>query len=244
VSEAEAMFTAEEYAHGFRAILSTLAPSQVQMLKVQYAAPDKTMTSPQMARAIGWTTFNPANLHYGKMGQKLRDAIPSKPRGIGFIPNGWFVLSNGWNSPEGFQWELRTEVCTALELLKVVNPDTKWDFADEVPNSYNYPEGTTYSVLVNLYERSSSARDACIQHHGTNCKVCDLDFSSVYGDSMEGFIHVHHLKPLSEIGEKYKVNPIEDLIPVCPNCHAVIHSRRPAYSPDEVRSMLRKGVPS
>ena len=30
----------------------------------------------------------------------------------------------------------------------------------------------------------------------------------------EGFIHVHHIKPVSEIGETYQVDPIDDLIPV------------------------------
>ncbi len=34
----------------------------------------------------------------------------------------------------------------------------------------------------------------------------------------EGFIHVHHLKPLSEVGYEYRVDPIRDLRPVCPNC--------------------------
>jgi len=55
----------------------------------------------------------------------------------------------------------------------------------------------------------------------------------------KGFIHVHHLKPLATIGENYEVNPIDDLRPVCPNCHAVIHMRKEPYTIDEVRNMLQ-----
>jgi len=55
------------------------------------------------------------------------------------------------------------------------------------------------------------------------CVVCGFESKAVYGPRAEGVIHVHHLKPLSEIGHAYKVNPVADLRPVCPNCHAVIH---------------------
>jgi 5-methylcytosine-specific restriction protein A len=55
---------------------------------------------------------------------------------------------------------------------------------------------------------------------------------------MTGFTHVHHLKLLSTVGSGYQVDPIEDLRPVCPNCHAVIHRREPPYSIDEVRAFL------
>jgi predicted HNH restriction endonuclease len=60
----------------------------------------------------------------------------------------------------------------------------------------------------------------------------------VYGPEVEGFIHVHHLRALSDLAREYVVDPVADLRPVCPNCHAVLHSRRPAYSIEEVRGLL------
>jgi 5-methylcytosine-specific restriction enzyme A len=69
--------------------------------------------------------------------------------------------------------------------------------------------------------------------------VCDFDFGAVYGEAAAGFIHVHHTKPLAMIGEQYEVDPIEDLRPVCPNCHAVIHLVNPPRSIEEVIDMLR-----
>jgi hypothetical protein len=50
----------------------------------------------------------------------------------------------------------------------------------------------------------------------------------------------HHLKELSAVGAGYEVDPLEDLGPVCPNCHAMLHKRHPAFTPQELRLMLRR----
>ena len=54
-----------------------------------------------------------------------------------------------------------------------------------------------------------------------------------------GYIHIHHLVPLSDCGEGYKVDPFKDLRPICPNCHAMVHRRQPPYSVEEVQQMLK-----
>lgn len=98
------------------------------------------------------------------------------------------------------------------------------DYPDEANmESENFPEGAKKSVLVNKYERNPEARAKCLAFHGTNCKVCEMSFSKTYGYFAKDFIHVHHIKPIYEIGEEYEVNAEKDLIPVCPNCHAMLH---------------------
>jgi hypothetical protein len=101
-------------------------------------------------------------------------------------------------------------------------------------------EGATKQITVNAYERDRQARLHCIKHYGATCSICGFDFEKMYGAIGAGYIHVHHLKPLSEIGEKYQVNPIEDLRPVCPNCHAMIHVKKPAYTINEMKVVLKK----
>lgn len=86
-------------------------------------------------------------------------------------------------------------------------------------------EGASYTVTTTRYERSSINRAACIEVYGTTCKVCSMNFGNCYGRIGEGYIHVHHKIPLSEIDDSYTVNPREDLIPVCPNCHAMLHKK-------------------
>ncbi len=79
--------------------------------------------------------------------------------------------------------------------------------------------------MVNRYERDPVARSLCLGHFGYECQVCDLRFEERYGDVGREFMHVHHKTPLSEIADhdSHVVNPLEDLVPVCPNCHAMLH---------------------
>ena len=114
-----------------------------------------------------------------------------------------------------------------------VFPET--DFPDD---AY---EGAKKQVLVNKYERGAEARRMCIEYHGCKCAVCGMDFRERYGEIGEGFIHVHHIVPLNEIGQEYKVNYMTDLIPVCPNCHAMLHREINGEYPtvEELREMIK-----
>jgi 5-methylcytosine-specific restriction enzyme A len=109
---------------------------------------------------------------------------------------------------------------------------------DELDSSSPIIEGAKYQVMVNAYERNPVARNQCIAHYGPTCLVCGFSFGAVYGALAEGFIHVHHVKPLSEIGKKYIVDPVADLRPVCPNCHAIIHLGGGCRSIEKVRRLL------
>jgi 5-methylcytosine-specific restriction enzyme A len=120
----------------------------------------------------------------------------------------------------------------------VVIAEPAWP--EEVDPTRTYIEGATRQVTVNLYERNAEARTICINYYGTSCSVCGFKFEGTYGKMGTGFIHVHHIKPLAEIRKGYKLNPIKDLRPVCPNCHAMIHQRKPAYSIEELRAIIER----
>jgi hypothetical protein len=109
---------------------------------------------------------------------------------------------------------------------------------EEVPGGSAYSEGSVQRILVNRYERDPHARELCIAHYGPTCEVCGFSFGAVYGPLAEGFIHVHHLKPLAEIGEQYEVDPVTDLRPVCANCHAIIHLDGGCRSIEEARRLV------
>jgi hypothetical protein len=100
----------------------------------------------------------------------------------------------------------------ALELYSHVPWASSGRLPEEVPDASNYCEGSVQRILVNRYERDPRAREECIRRHGSTCILCGFDFVAKYGPIMEGFIHVHHLKPLSGLGADYKVDPIQDLI--------------------------------
>lgn len=124
------------------------------------------------------------------------------------------------------------------EIRKIVSPKLVEIYPDEMSDQ-TYAEGATKQVLVNQYERKPKARADCISHHGCICYICNIDFAKVYGEIGKGFIHVHHIIEISSIGEGYKVNPKTDLIPLCPNCHAMIHTTKPAMTPEELKAIYR-----
>lgn len=109
-----------------------------------------------------------------------------------------------------------------LEHVLSVFQDQPYDY-DEIINPDDIFEGAKKTVVVNSYERNREAREICIAAHGCRCSVCGMDFEQMYGDIGRGFIHVHHIVPISTIGAEYKLDPVKDLVPVCPNCHAMLH---------------------
>ncbi len=231
------MFSVEEYKI---ALQQPLSETQIQMLSLNYAAPDMAITGIQMARGMGWGNFGAANMHYGKLGRLIAKRIGKQiePASDGEVyPLN--VLAEFVGGAGHLEWWLWENLAVALEELELVDFGSNI-FPEDVSREESLLEGTTYTVTVNVFERNPIARKICIEHHGSSCSICQFNFGEAYSN-MEGFIHVHHLRLLSEIREEYIIDPIKDLRPVCPNCHAVIHSKRPAYSIEEVRAMLKRG---
>lgn len=137
------------------------------------------------------------------------------------------------------------------EVLDTVPVTVHWEFdspeelhperlPEEIPVSEAFLEGAASKITVNSYERNPAARRACIAHYGYDCAVCGFNFGDFYGAIGEEFIHVHHLRSISSIGEEYEVDPIEDLRPVCPNCHAMLHRERPALSIENLKELIEQ----
>lgn len=101
-------------------------------------------------------------------------------------------------------------------------------------------EGALVKVMANKYERNQKARRECVAKKGYQCLVCGEDFEVTYGELGKGFIHVHHLTPISSIGKEYELNVETDLVPVCPNCHYMLHRKDPPYTIEELKKILIK----
>ena len=126
------------------------------------------------------------------------------------------------------------------DFLKLIdNKPEQTIYADEVDENIEYAEGKTKKVLVNNYERNPIARKKCIEHFGVTCQVCTFDFEKKYGEIGKEFIHVHHKIDISTVGKEYSVDPISDLIPVCPNCHSMLHKKKPAYTIEELKEIMK-----
>ena len=99
-------------------------------------------------------------------------------------------------------------------------------------------EGSQLLVNSKRYERSKLLRKIAIDIHGNSCFVCGMNFEYVYGEIGIGFIHVHHIERVADKGIR-SIDPYSDLIPVCPNCHAMLHSSTPPLKPSELKKKLR-----
>jgi len=152
----------------------------------------------------------------------------------------WTPQASGMSIPDDVAEKLERDWAKFLNQpisIPVIN------YADEIESTKSFYEGAVKQVKVNRYERDKGARVICIKKFGACCSVCGFDFGKKFGKIGEGFIHVHHLKPLSEIRKGYKLNPIEDLRPVCPNCHAMLHQRKPEpYAIEELKAILKRAV--
>lgn len=122
-----------------------------------------------------------------------------------------------------------------------VRDRTPWQvMPDELGSGATVVEGTKLQVLVTVHERDRTARRRCLAHWGYRCQVCAMSFAERYGDLGQSFIHVHHLAPLSSKSGQYELDPIADLRPVCPNCHAMLHVRTPPFSIEELRDTVER----
>jgi hypothetical protein len=142
---------------------------------------------------------------------------------------------------------MRPATATSLdpdELWQAVGADVadgqnvRWTLARCTPEQNEsdviYTEGERFEVRTTAIERNPAARDACLRHHGYKCAVCDFDFAAEYGEIGEGYIHVHHRSEIGLSDGPRRVDPVRDLIPLCPNCHAMVHRKSPALDVDEL----------
>lgn len=231
--------TVAGYVRALSALGKRVTDEHRSLFRVHYHAPDRTATTKQIASWAGVASWGVVNLRYAKLGHAVCDELGIRPQ---LRPDDthrwWSVWSRGWNTPGGFVWQMLPVVAAALEQLGWVGPSASFVSPDEVVSAVRLVEGAVCRVMVNAYERNPEARRQCIAAHQPRCYACGFEFGTAYGPEFAGFIHVHHLRPVSEVGGEYMVDPVEDLRPVCPNCHAVIHDGGRLRSIEEVRQLL------
>lgn len=127
----------------------------------------------------------------------------------------------------------------AVDVFAIIQGKDEFSFTENNEKQVRtYSEGKPKKITTWTYDRSTEARNACVDHYGPKCDVCKFEFSSRYGGWGENYIEVHHLKPIADIKKEYTINPIRDLRPVCSNCHKMLHRRRPPISVQELKARL------
>lgn len=106
---------------------------------------------------------------------------------------------------------------------------------DEALDGIGEYEGNRTQAVMSKYERSRINRKRCLDYFGFTCHGCGQNMAKVYGPIGNEVIHVHHIVPVSQMGGSYRLNPLTDLVPLCPNCHNVAHKTNPPKTIQELR---------
>lgn len=132
--------------------------------------------------------------------------------------------------------ELKNELLDYVEML--IN---QANASDEYKH-HLHDESRTHITSTKQILRSQAARAECIRLKGCHCNICGFDFEKAYGAIGKDYIEVHHITPIGELStaEDYDgTDPQNDLIPLCSNCHSMIHRRKKPYQPNEIKAMFK-----
>jgi hypothetical protein len=130
---------------------------------------------------------------------------------------------------------------SAKQIVKVLQENRGNKSKKQKPISENkeHREGAFQEIVLTRRERSKSARLECLEHFGDElCRVCGINFVEKFGE-MGRILHVHHREDLA-LKSAGLVSGIDDLIPVCPNCHAMLHHTKPAMSTQKLKQLLKR----
>lgn len=227
---------------------SFLSETELKAIDFACSRDDCIFSAKELAEYLNYKDYNAANLVIGNIGKKIANYYSVDLSRKSNSPGWWRVFCYGGyiEGDEEFHWQIKNEFLHALAKIDWIEDSedsASTDKSDENENEEllqsEFIEGNKKTTLTNRYERNRDARNACIEHYGAICCVCGFNFEKVYGEIGKGFIHVHHEVDISLIGNEYKVDPIKDLKTVCPNCHAMLHQKKPAYTIVELKNIMK-----
>jgi predicted HNH restriction endonuclease len=149
----------------------------------------------------------------------------------------WFDYRNGY-----YYSVMHKAVRAAITALGWVDEAHRqfgefWQGEARLADAGAYWEGREREHRLVSRARNGRAREHCIAYYGSRCVVCAFDFETVYGEHGRDFIEVHHLEPVANQQGTYEIDPIEDLRPVCSNCHRMLH-RNGLMSIEELKEII------
>ena len=135
-----------------------------------------------------------------------------------------FGQANLWYAKEERAASFVKDVLEYIEKNTVALKNNETITSQVIQEMYE-ESGIGKKILVNKYERNAQARNRCLELYGSQCLICGFESDRIYGEEFKDKIEVHHIVPINEIPSDYQVDPEKDLIPVCPNCHMILHTQ-------------------
>ncbi len=180
-----------------------------------------------------------------KFSQKVRNLRSHKTLdGLADYDNGnWTITKQGkivleenshlleYLVKQGFDYTSQQET---LSKVAINNEHEPINLFDEKYEEIPIVEGKSITANRKVYERSRKLRELAINYFSNGgqivCRACGFDFYKTYGDHGKGYIEIHHLTPVYSYGseniEKTLNDALSNLVPLCSNCHSMIHRVR------------------
>lgn len=153
-------------------------------------------------------------------------------------PNGYAWQKDSFNVVSGLFNKYKKKT-TDIE-IEIVEQDLESEKAEE--DTY-YSDGTAIKYFGKRYERNPNNRKVAIEIHGTSCAACGFNFENAYGEHGKDFIEIHHVKPLFTLEQEVEINPIEDLVPLCANCHRMVHRKKDSVlSLEQLKGLINNRI--
>lgn len=159
----------------------------------------------------------------------------------------YMKYGDGFRGRQGvYLARLTPDLYAALSTVVAVLPQTPATSEDPKPEkaiASDFAEGERQKRETNFFNRNPQLRREAIRRHGPICIACKFNFEKRYGEAGKGYIEIHHLNPLAERFDATSGKPIrtkaEDVVPLCANCHRVVHRTRPCMTLDALVSKIR-----
>jgi predicted HNH restriction endonuclease len=229
----------------YKKAISELSDTRKKILLRIYANQpfDSTL---DIADVLGYPNVGSVNVHVGTIGRSICKYLSITPTETyehsGVLRPSYFLAVHEYYNDTG--WVMNSNLRKAIEDLnwpEIITLDNYDRLTTEVKTVRRklFKEGKLLQVLVSRYERDPKARKACIKLHGNKCIGCEIDFKKLYGKDIPDIIHVHHIKPLAGYQKERATDIAKDLVPLCPNCHSVVHSHNSLMSMNELKRRIK-----
>lgn len=201
-----ATLRSEDYVAAFQLIESRLTTSQRVMLDSHANAASATRSMEQLAIAAGYTSYEAANVQFGKMAGLFAQAL-----GISGLPQKTMVLAEAVEPGpnEHWRWKLRQPFVDALRQLGIADSDEDWlrEAAQaklNVDTSATGTDGTTRQALVDARIGQGAYRQGLMKIWSGRCAVTGVDIPEV--------LIASHIKSWKRSTDEERLDPRNGLL--------------------------------
>lgn len=117
-----------------------------------------------------------------------------------------------------------TPTSSLLHDVAAPSHEPKTDYLQPAEDEH-LTEGKIRQVSLTIHERNRKFRQICLAEHGYVCAACGMDIEKFYGEIGREFIEVHHMERIADTDGEHEIDPKTDLVPLCSNCHSMIHRK-------------------